>query len=272
MQGIFLKLVLSVAKNYIFCDNEFINFIYFKGIFMIPKVIHYIWLGKNPTPKVFDKCLKSWQKYCPDYQIKRWDETNLDLNKYKFALDAYNAKKYAFASDVFRTDILYNEGGIYLDIDVELIKPIDQILKDADCVMGFETSNLLNPGLLIASKPKNNDLLNILRSYESLTFDINNLTNLTVCEIFSNYYNKLGLEKTNKSQQIKNTFFYNSQYFSPIDVITNKKNITKNTYSIHWYNASWYNSKQKFKNKLKRFLNTISFGLAGKLYAKIKRG
>ena len=106
---------------------------------MIPKVIHYIWLGGNPLPKIAEKCIESWKKFCPDYEIKRWDETNLDVNQYQFAKDAYDAKKFAFVSDVFRTEILYNEGGIYLDIDVELIKSIDDILQDNDCVMGFET-------------------------------------------------------------------------------------------------------------------------------------
>ena len=81
---------------------------------MIPKIIHYIWLGGKPLPKIAEKCIKSWKKYCPDYEIKRWDESNIDLNKYSFAKDAYESKKYAFASDVFRTDILFSEGGVEL--------------------------------------------------------------------------------------------------------------------------------------------------------------
>lgn len=238
---------------------------------MIPKVIHYIWLGGNSTPKLFDKCLKSWQKFCPDYQIKRWDESNLDINKYKFTKDAYAARKFAFVSDVFRTEILYNEGGIYLDVDVELLKPIDQILQNADCVMGFETSNLLNPGLFVATKKQNKDFFEILEKYKTLQFDANNLMNLTVCEVFTSYYQTKGLKAENSTQKIENTVFYSSEFFSPIDVITNKKNVKKNTYSIHWYNASWYSPKQKFKNRLKRILNFLSFGLAGRIYSKIKK-
>ena len=237
---------------------------------MIPKVIHYIWLGGNPLPKIAEKCIESWKKFCPDYEIKRWDETNLDVNQYQFAKDAYDAKKFAFVSDVFRTEILYNEGGIYLDIDVELIKSIDDILQDNDCVMGFETSNLLNPGLFIATKKENPDLQNILEIYKTLNFDVNNLMKLTVCEIYTKYYEPKGLVRENKTQQIENTKFYASEFFSPIDVITNKKKITKNTQSIHWYNASWYTPKQKIKNKIKKFLNICTFGLAGKVYKKIK--
>lgn len=238
---------------------------------MIPKVIHYIWLGKNPLPKIAQKCIESWQKFCPGFEIKRWDESNLDINKYQFTKDAYASKKYAFVSDVFRTEILYNEGGIYFDIDVELINPLDKVLQNVDCVMGFETSNLLNPGLFIASKKRNEDLKNILDIYQNTAFDVNNLVKLTVCEIYTSYYANQGLEAENRTQQIGNTKFYAAEYFSPIDVITNKKKITKKTLSIHWYNASWYTPKQKFNNKLKRIVNYCTFGLAGKIYNKIKR-
>ena len=135
---------------------------------MIPKIIHYIWLGGKPLPKIAEKCIESWKKFCPDYKIKRWDETNIDVDKYQFTKDAYAAKKFAFVSDVFRTEILYNEGGIYFDIDVELIKPIDEVLKDADCVMGFETSKSLAPGLIMASVKNNEDLKNILNNFKNL--------------------------------------------------------------------------------------------------------
>lgn len=237
---------------------------------MIPKVIHYIWLGGKELPPIAKKCIASWQKFCPDYEIKRWDETNLDLNKYQFVKDALEAKKYAFASDVLRTDILYNHGGIYFDIDVELLKPIDEFLSH-DCFMGFETSNLLNPGLILGSIKGNKDLENILNTYQALKFDVNNLVNLTVCEVFTKYYEQQGLTRDNKTQQIGNTLFYASEFFSPIDVVTNKKKITNNTHSVHWYNASWYTPKQKMMNKIKKFANIITFGLAGKVYAKLKK-
>ena len=238
---------------------------------MIPKIIHYIWLGGKPLPKIAEKCIESWKKFCPDYEIKRWDESNLDLDKYQFVKDAIKNKKYAFASDVLRTEILYNYGGIYFDIDVELLKPIDEVLQDVDCVMGFETSNLVAPGLVMASIKNNQDLANILEVYKNLKFDVNNLVNFTVCEIYTKYYEQKGLVRENKTQQIENTKFYSSEYFSPIDVITNKKKITKNTYSIHWYNASWYTPKQKMLNKVRKVANMCTFGLAGKIWNKIKK-
>ena len=237
---------------------------------MIPKTIHYIWLGGKPLPKIAEKCIKSWQRFCPDYKIKRWDETNLDLNKYQFVKDAIQAKKYAFASDVLRTEILYNEGGIYLDIDVEIIKPIDACLKDKSCVMGFETSNLLNPGLILASEKHNEDLKNILEIYEKKKFDVDNLKDLTVCFVYTEYFKQFGLIEENETQTIGKTAFYASEYFSPIDVITSKKKITKHTHSIHWYNASWYTPRQKVLSNIKKFVNILTFGLAGKIYRRIK--
>ena len=240
-------------------------------ISQIPKVIHYIWLGGNPLPKIAEKCIDSWKKFCPDYEIKRWDESNLDINKYQYTIDAYQNKKFAFVSDVFRTEILYKEGGIYFDVDVELTKSLNDVLENIDCAMGFETSNLLNPGLFIASKQDNPDLKNILDIYQTTQFDVNKLIDLTVCEIYTKYYEKLGLVRANTTQQIGKTMFYSSEYFSPIDVITNKNKITKNTHSIHWYNSSWYTQKQKFKSKLKKCLNVCTFGLAGRIYKKIKR-
>ncbi len=237
---------------------------------MIPKIIHYIWLGGNPLPAITEKCIESWRIYCPDYEIIRWDETNLNINKYQFAKDAYDAKKFAFVSDVLRTDILYEHGGIYLDIDVELLKPIDDLL-DFDTFGGFETSNLINPGLLWGTVPKNEDLKNILEIYKNTKFDETKTMELTICEFFTKYFEQYGLLRENKSQKIDNKVFLSSEYFSPIDVITNKKNITKNTYSIHWYNASWYTPKQKLKYKIKKIANVLSFGLFGKVLSKIRK-
>lgn len=234
---------------------------------MIPKIIHYIWLGGKPLPKIAEKCIESWKKFCPDYEIKRWDETNLDLNKYQFVLDAIEAKKFAFASDVLRTEILYNYGGIYLDIDVELIKPIDNLIADVDCLMGFETSNLLNPGLLIASKPNNPDLKNILEIYKTLKFDANNLINITVCEIYTKYYEQFGLKRENSTQQIENTKFYAAEYFSPKSLTDGKIRKTKNTVSIHHYSATWVKKSSRFKTKIMQFIKRI---LGEKTVSKLK--
>lgn len=195
----------------------------------------------------------------------------MDLDKYQFVRDAYDAKKFAFASDVLRTDILYNEGGIYLDVDVELLKPIDNILSQGKNIGGFEKSNLLAPGLIWAVEKNDIHLKNILKIYKDLNFDVYKCKQLTVCIIFTEYFEQLGLEVKDKNQEIDTYKFYSSEFFSPIDVITNKKKITKNTYSIHWYNASWYTKKQKMMKRLKKIVNFCTFGVAGRIYEKRKR-
>ena len=233
---------------------------------MIPKVIHYIWLGGKELPPIAKKCIASWQKYCPDYEIKRWDETNLDLDKYQFVKDAMKAKKYAFASDVLRTDILYNNGGIYFDIDVELLKPIDDFLAH-DCFMGFESAHSIAPGLVMGSVQGNEDLHNLLEIYRNLHFDSNNLFDITVCEVFTKYYENLGLKRENTTQQIGNTVFYASEYFCPKSLSDGKIRKTKNTYSIHHYCASWVKKSIKLKSKIKQFIKRI---MGEKLINKLK--
>lgn len=237
---------------------------------MIPKIIHYIWLGNGPMPKVADKCLKSWEKYCPDYEIKRWDESNLDLDLCPYVREAYDAKKFAFASDVLRFQILYELGGIYLDIDVELIKPIDEFLKEK-CFTGFETSSLIAPGLILGAEKENNDLKNILDSYRDKHFIKEGVQDTTtVCEIVTKYYEDFGLKREDKTQVLENISVYSSEYFSPKSVIDGKLRITNKTISIHHYLSSWYTPSQRFKKNLKRMFNILTFGLAGKAYQKLK--
>lgn len=103
----------------------------------IPKKIHYCWFGRNPLPESAKKCIESWKKYCPAYEIIEWNEDNFDLTENRYAREAYEQKKWAFVSDYARLKIVYEQGGIYMDVDVELIKPLDE-LTELDGYMGFE--------------------------------------------------------------------------------------------------------------------------------------
>ena len=98
----------------------------------IPKQISYCWFGHNPLPKKVEKCIESWKKHCPDYEIIRWDESNYDVTKNQYIREAYEAKKWAFVSDYARLDVIYQYGGIYLDMDVELIKDFEKHIKKSD--------------------------------------------------------------------------------------------------------------------------------------------
>ena len=234
----------------------------------IPKILHYIWLGNNPEPKILEKCKKSWKKFCPDYEIKRWDESNLNIDINSYCRQAYDNKKYAFASDVLRFDVLYNNGGIYLDVDVELLKNLDEFLSN-DAFCGFELKNLINPGLIYGCKKNDKNVKNLIDIYNKEAFVIDNKLNLkTVCERTTQYFLDRGLKCNDEIESVGSTTIYPVRYFNPTNLSTQKVNIKKETALIHHYSASWYTPKMKFKRFIKTFLNKVTFGLFGKIFLK----
>ena len=120
---------------------------------MIPKKIHYCWIGGNPLPELAIKCIESWKKYCPDYEIIEWNEKNYDFRKNQFMREAYDEKKWGFVPDYARLDIIYEHGGIYLDTDVEIIKPLDSLLKEQGFA-GMEQPGIVALGLGFGAEPK----------------------------------------------------------------------------------------------------------------------
>lgn len=239
---------------------------------MIPKIIHYIWLGGNPLNEVAEKCIESWKKYCPDYEIKRWDESNLDLDIVPYVRQAYDAKKYAFASDVLRFDILNREGGIYLDVDVELIKNIDPLLED-HLFMGFEIEDFVNPGLIMGAEENNEHICNLLNLYSNVKFYLKNgRYNLTtVCERTTSYLIKLGLKQNcSDIQHFKGITIYPIEYFCPMNYKTREINKTINTFSIHWYAGSWVVKPKLFERIWLNFKKVIKKIIGKKNAEKIR--
>lgn len=147
---------------------------------MIPKVINYCWFGGNPKPELIEKCIASWRKNCPDYEIIEWNESNYDVNKNTYMKEAYAAKKWAFVSDVARLDIIYNNGGVYLDTDVELFDTLDEWLK-YDALFVFETGRYIATGLGFAAQKKNIALKYMLNCYYDLHFIVNGKINECNC-------------------------------------------------------------------------------------------
>ncbi|MCT3385392.1 glycosyltransferase family 32 protein [Lactobacillus johnsonii] len=208
----------------------------------IPKVIHYCWFGNNPKPKVIQECINSWKKYCPDYEIKEWNESNYNINKNRYTKLAYDSKKYAFLTDYVRLDVLYNEGGVYMDTDVKLIKSLDNLVEKGN-FMSFEKVGRVNTGVGFASEKGNSIIKENLDYYDTHSFlDKNNNFIPEICvKITTRILAKYGLDYThNELQQVKNFTIYPSEYFSPKKMGTNKITITNNTYGIHLYASSWY--------------------------------
>lgn len=224
---------------------------------LIPKIIHYCWFGGNPLPESAMRCIESWKKYCPDYKIVEWNESNFDVNYIRYTKEAYEAKKYAFVSDVARFEILYKHGGIYLDTDVELLKPIDDLLNMP--FMGFEAPHNVNPGLIMTSYKGFEMYKEILDIYYNRGFSLDE----TVVTIITNYLLRFGLKLNNEFQVVNGLKIYPSDYFNPLGDNFGRLNITENTYSIHNYDASWKSKEQqnlqKYRKRFGRKLGKVIF-------------
>ena len=224
---------------------------------MIPKKIHYCWFGRNPLPEDAKKYIESWKKYCPDYEIKEWNEDNFNLDMYPYVREAYENRKFAFVSDVARLYALYNEGGFYMDTDVELIKPLDDFLK-YDGVSGFESSTQIPTGLM-ASRELHPLVKEWLEDYEGkhfikedgsfdLTTNVTRITNICL---------KHGFKPNSKLQTIAEYTFFPSDYFCPKDCNTGIIKITKNTYAIHHFAGSWLTDDTKALVELSKKVHRI---------------
>jgi hypothetical protein len=232
----------------------------------IPKVIHYCWFGNNSTPKSAQKCIESWKKYCPGFEIICWNEDNFDFKKNQYAREAYEAGKWAFVSDYARLEIVYNHGGIYMDTDVELIKSIEP-LTNYEGYMGFEKNGMVATGLGFGAEKGNEIVGKMLSDYDNITFlQPDGSYDLTPCPVRnSNSLKELGMNLEDKDQIFNGVRFLPDEYLSPMDYYTGKKNITEKTYSIHHYAASWTSSVSKRTTRIKRIIGVEMYE---KLYGK----
>ena len=213
---------------------------------MIPKTIHYCWFGGKPLPKLALRCIKSWKKFCPDYTIKEWNEKNFDVHYNEYAKQAYEAKKWAFVSDVARLYIIYTEGGIYLDTDVEIIRPLDPLLTD-HMFAGFENDKYVNTGLGFGAERHHDHVRRMLEIYGDLSFiKPDGGLDTTPCPQYNTQaMAQAGFVMNNTKQTQDCATLYPGEYFCPKDYETKKLKITENTYSIHHFDASWMPAYKK---------------------------
>lgn len=237
---------------------------------MIPKVIHYCWFGRDKLPPLAKKCIASWEKFFPGYEIKEWNEDNFDVNAIPYTAQAYKYKKYAFVSDYVRFKVLYEYGGIYFDTDVEVIKPMDYILSKG-AYFGLENDRIFacNPGLGFACEPKFHLLKEMLNLYANMQFETTSgeLNKKTIVEYFSEMLISKGLQPTPGIIEFGEANFYPTEYFCPKPSEFGKIQISENTRTIHHYAASWIGTKQRFANFLIRIFGKK---LVMKLYNLIK--
>lgn len=232
----------------------------------IPKVIYYCWFGNGKMPALSEKCIKSWKKYCPDYEIVCVNEENFDVTANRYVAEAYEAGKWAFVSDYARLKVLYENGGIYLDTDVELLKSYDPLIEK-NGFMGFDDNGIISTGLGFACE-KGNELVGcILKDYENIPFKLDDGTfDLTPCpDRNTKVLVQLGMDLNNKDQVFMGIRMLPEDYLCPMKYYTGKKIITDNTYSIHHFCASWTSATSKRTTFVKRI---IGVKLYEKLYGK----
>ena len=247
---------------------------------MIPKIVHYCWFGGNPLPPLAKKCIESWKKYLPDYEIKEWNESNFDVNITPYTKEAYSAKKYAFVSDYARFWILYNYGGLYFDTDVEVIKNMDDIIlkgpfmgceneaKDSAALAVVPGLDLgVNPGLGIGVNPGLGLYKEILDTYKGLIFlNSDGTLNLkTVVSYTTEILVSHGLKNTKEIQECAGVWIYPKEYFCPKDYESCVMTITDNTRTIHHYDGSWVPKWGKKKQAIARFIGKRMTNLIIKL-------
>ena len=212
----------------------------------IPKIIHYCWFGRNPKPELAEKCIKSWKKYCPDYEIREWNEDNFVVASAPlYVRQAYEAKRWAFVTDYVRLKALPEIGGVYMDTDVEVIKPLDPYLKHEGFV-GFEHPQRVQTGLMACRKdfPL---FVEFLRHYDDASFlNPDGTPDITTnVEVLTNLCVRHGLALSDQYQVVDGLAVYPREVFCPVDYDTMKLKKTRKTVVIHWFSGSWHTEEER---------------------------
>ena len=220
---------------------------------MIPKTIHYCWFGRGEKPELAKKCIASWKKFCPDFEIREWNEDNCDYLAMPFMAEAYAAKKYAFVSDVMRLVVLEQCGGVYFDTDVEVLRDISPLLDDEGFI-GFENEHFVNSGQVMAAVPQQPIVKAMIKEYKAMHFtNADGSLNAVGCpHLNTDVMERFGLVRNGREQLVAGIHVYPADYFNPLDSVTGKLTKTENTYSIHWYSMSWLPKRTQMKAKLGR--------------------
>lgn len=221
---------------------------------MIPKKIHYCWFGNGEMNEKARKCINSWKKKCPDYEIVEWNETNFDINMNAYTKYTYDTKQYAFLSDYARLYIIYREGGIYFDVDVETLKSLDPLLNHP-AFFGFETATYVNTGIGFGAEASNPIVKDMLNEYDQV---LDGMHGVIGCpKLNTNALIKHGMLQNGEYQVLDGAVVYPVDYFNPYDDPTGRLNTTNNTYSIHWFAKSWMRKSDILRSKITQPLHRL---------------
>lgn len=217
---------------------------------MIPKIINYCWFGGSDLPKEAKKCIETWKKHCPDYQIIEWNESNFDIHCHPFVESAYKAKAWAFVSDYARLKIIYDNGGIYLDTDVKLLKNIDFLLKNKMYVGIEQQDNLCNTGLGFGACFHHPVVKQMLEKYDHLCYSDDIKEKIACPYLNDSVIKKIGYRLSNKVENIDNVTIYPPQYIDPVAPGNTRNLLNSESFSMTLYSASWTSNSNKLKRKI----------------------
>ncbi len=239
---------------------------------MIPHTIHYCWFGGKPIPESALRCIASWRKYFPDWEIKEWNEGNFDINSIPYTCQAARRGKWAFVSDYARFQILYDHGGIYFDTDVEVIAPMVDIITKGP-FMGFEKDHSslgVAAGLGMGAEPGMPFYETVLHHYRTLDFETPEGIQLpgTVVKHVTDCLLDEGLRLEDAMQTIAGITIYPNEVFNPLDDATGRLNITPSTRSIHHYAKTWCDNYGPVRTWIMRRLHR-HFGVS--FFARLRR-
>lgn len=227
---------------------------------MIPKRIHYCWFGKGNLPKKAQKCIDSWKKYCPDYEIIEWNEDNIDFEMNAYMSWCYKHQKWAYLSDFVRLIVIEKNGGIYFDTDVELIRRPDELLQ-YDAFYGFENNNYVATGLGFGAIKGHPTVVSMIKQYLELKYTADGNIELIGCpRLNTKALLEHGLKLNGNKQMLDGAVILPADYLNPYDDVTGILDKTENTISIHWYTKSALTKKEIIRNRLTRPLHRF-FGV-----------
>ena len=222
---------------------------------MIPKKIHYCWFGRGKLPELAVKCIESWKRHCPEYEIIEWNEDNFDINCCPYVKEAYENKKFAFVTDYVRLYAMYTQGGIYMDTDVEVLKNLDAFLVHQG-FSGFESDTHVLTGIMAAEKgfPLFKELLEYYdgRHFVKEDGSLDTTTNVvTITAILL----KKGFVPNGMFQIVDGFALYPRDYFCPLEDATGVMYKSDNTATIHWFNKSWVSQRLRMRSKVTRIFH-----------------
>ena len=221
---------------------------------MVPKVIHYCWFGKKELPKSAKSCIESWRRFCPNYEIIEWNEDNFDVQQNAYTSFLYENRKYAFLSDYARLLVVYEHGGLYFDVDVELVRPVGELLLQK-AFFGFETNEYVATGLGFGAEPGNNVVKKMLEEYDPF---LDGKHGFQTCpRLNTSALLKLGLVQNGEKQCVAGATIYPIEVFNPYDDPTGRLRLTEDTYSIHWYAESWLSKGTVLRSELMKPVHRI---------------